>query len=133
MLEERWQMYRYARSRTADGVAELLGNVLQRQHFGDPPEAGGRDGQRFVIGPDGLPDLRVNWCLGSAKWRRMARTTRRDYSYSLLVWLNYLAAIDANWWDVDDEVATEFLFWRVTDPANERPVQTGSFARDLVG
>ncbi|MGY1969661.1 site-specific integrase [Nocardia gipuzkoensis] len=63
----------------------------------------------------------------------MARTTQRDYAYSLLVWLNYLAAIDSNWWDVDDEVATEFLFWRVTDPANERPVRTGSFARDLAG
>ncbi|WP_216915343.1 site-specific integrase [Nocardia noduli] len=63
----------------------------------------------------------------------MARTTQRDYAYSLLVWLNYLAAIDSNWWNVDDEVATEFLFWRVTDPANERTVRTGSFARDLAG
>lgn len=29
-------------------------------------------------------------------WRRMVRTTQRDFAYSLLVWLNYLAAVDSN-------------------------------------
>lgn len=94
---------------------------------------GVRDGQRFVIGPDGRPDLRVNWCLGSAKWRKLGWRTQRDYSYSLLVWLNYLLTTGVNWWDADDEVASEFLFWRVTDPANGQSVGTGTFARDLAG
>ncbi|MGW7363205.1 site-specific integrase [Streptomyces sp. NPDC054841] len=86
-----------------------------------------------MIGPDGRPDLRVNWCLASAKWRTMAWRTQRDYTYSLLVWLNYLLTAGTNWWDADDEAATEFLFWRVTDPANEERVETGTFARDLAG
>ncbi|MFJ2745848.1 site-specific integrase [Streptomyces sp. NPDC087440] len=92
-----------------------------------------REGQRFVIGPDGLPDLRVNWCLGSAKWRTMARRSQRDYAYSVLVWLNYLFSAGVNWWDADDDVASEFLFWRVTDPLNPETVETGTFARDLAG
>lgn len=71
--------------------------------------------------------------MGSAKWRHMAWRTLRDYAYSLLVWLNYLFTVGASWWDADDDVSSEFLFWRVTDPANEDRVGTGSFARDLAG
>ncbi|MFF0482481.1 site-specific integrase [Streptomyces sp. NPDC004435] len=113
-------------------MAELLGEVLPGRagRTGNPDV---QDGQRFVIGPDGRPDLRVNWCLGSAKWRRLAWRTQRDYAYSLSVWLNYLITVGVNWWDADHEVASEFLFWRVTDPANEDPVETGTFARDLAG
>ncbi|GGT54611.1 hypothetical protein GCM10010271_68100 [Streptomyces kurssanovii] len=49
------------------------------------------------------------------------------------MWLNYLLTVGTNWWDADDEVASEFLFWRVTDPVNEDTVETGTFARDLAG
>ncbi|MEV5404595.1 site-specific integrase [Streptomyces albidoflavus] len=113
-------------------MGELLGEVLSGRAR-RTCMSGVHDGQRFVIGPDGRPDLRVNWCLGSAKWRRMAWRTQRDYAYSLLVWLNYLITVGVDWWDADGEVASEFLFWRVTDPANEETVETGTFARDLAG
>ncbi|MEU5108172.1 site-specific integrase [Streptomyces sp. NPDC021354] len=94
---------------------------------------GVRDGQRFLIGPDGRPDLRVNACLGSAKWRNLAERTYRDYTYSVGVWLNYLLRVQVNWWDAVEDDAEEFLFWRVTDPANAERVQTNSFTRDLAG
>ncbi|WP_218892954.1 hypothetical protein [Streptomyces sp. Ag109_G2-15] len=113
-------------------MAELLGDVLPGRAV-PMADVVVRDGQRFVIGPDGRPDLRVNWCLGSAKWRKLAWRTQRDYAYSLVVWLNYLLTIDVNWWDADDEVASDFEFWRITDPVNEDTVETGTFARDVAG
>jgi len=90
-----------------------------------------QDGQRFLIGPDGRPDLRVNACLGSAKWRNLSQHTSRDYTYSVGVWLNFLVPLQVNWWSAVEDDAEEFLFWRVTDPANVERVQTNSFARDL--
>ncbi|MEV0536203.1 site-specific integrase [Kitasatospora sp. NPDC050463] len=94
-------------------------------------ELGVRDGQRFMIGPEGRPDLRVNACLASAKWRNLRDRTGRDYTYSVGVWLNYLAQVQVSWWEAVEDDAEEFLFWRVTDPANDERVQTNSFSRDL--
>ncbi|MFD7627548.1 site-specific integrase [Streptomyces sp. NPDC059851] len=94
-------------------------------------ELGVRDGQRFLIGPDGRPDLRANACLASPRWRNLGETTVRDYTYSVAVWLNFLAALGTNWWEASEEDAEEFVFWRVTDPANADRVQTNTFSRDL--
>lgn len=93
--------------------------------------SGIKDGQRFLIGPEGRPDLRVNSCLASAKWRNLKEGTHKDYTYSVGVWLNFLVQLGINWWEAAEEDAQEFLFWRVTDPENEQSVQTNSFARDL--
>lgn len=92
---------------------------------------GGRDGQRFLLGPDGWPDSRVNACLGSAKWRNLAERSYRDYTYSLAVWLNFLLTRGVGWWEAVEDDAEEFLFWRLSDPANAERVQTNSFSRDL--
>lgn len=92
---------------------------------------GQRAGQRFLLGPDGLPDLRVNACLSSAKWRNLSPRSQRDYTYSVVVWLNFLLARNVNWWDATADDAEEFVFWRVTDPANPERIETNSFSRDL--
>ncbi|MFF1844219.1 site-specific integrase [Streptomyces sp. NPDC058217] len=90
-----------------------------------------RDGQRFLIDPDGRPDLRVNACLASAKWRNLDEGTQRDYTYSVGVWLNFLVTLGIGWWETAEEDAQEFMFWRVTDPENDQSIQTNSFSRDL--
>jgi site-specific recombinase XerD len=127
-----WQLHRYDLDRTFGDLAEVLGCFSS-----DLPSwtrgLGGRDRQQFLIGPDGRPDLRVNACLASPKWRSLDPLSQRDYGYSLVVWLNYLLTVGVNWWDATDEDAQEFLFWRVTDPANEQTIQTNTFARDLAG
>ncbi|MFI9193004.1 hypothetical protein ACIG0A_27380 [Streptomyces californicus] len=99
----------------------------------EPRGRGARHGQGFVLGPDGRPDPRVNACLSSAKWRNLRRESDKDYSYSLVVWLNFLHLLGVQWWEATDDHAEEFLFWRVTDPANGDRVQTNSFSRDLAG
>ena len=48
-----------------------------------------RNGQRFLIGPGGFPDLRVNAFLGSPRMRNLAETTNRDYTHCLALWLNF--------------------------------------------
>lgn len=94
---------------------------------------GVRQGQRFLLGPTGCPDLRVNACLGSAKWRNLGSESEKDYTYSLAVWLNFLLVMGVEWWEATDDHAEEFFFWRVTDPANSDRIETNSFSRDLAG
>lgn len=92
---------------------------------------GGRHGQRFLLGPQGLPDLRVNGFLASARMRKLAATTNRDYAYSLALWLDFLDTSGCQWWEASEEDVEEFQFWRMTDPANDQRVEASSFARDL--
>lgn len=126
----RWTVHRYALG--VAEVAELLGGVTENV-ISWANGLGVRDGQQFLLGPDGRPDLRVNACLGSARWRNLAEGTRRDYTYSLVVWLNFLVIRRVLWWEATEDDAEEFLFWRVTDPQNARRVTTGSFSRDMAG
>jgi site-specific recombinase XerD len=89
------------------------------------------DGQRFLIGPDGRPDERVNAFLASPRMRNRAENTSRAYAYSLGVWLNFLLAAGLNWWEASEDEAEAFQFWRLTDPRNGQPVEASSFARDV--
>lgn len=78
-----------------------------------------------------MPDLRINECLGSAKWRNLSEATRTSYGYSLVVWLNFLLVRDVEWWLATEDDAEEFVFWRMSDPRNEGRVAANSFCRDL--
>jgi hypothetical protein len=93
---------------------------------------GERDGQRFLIRPDGRPDERVNAFLASPKMRNRAENTNRiTYAYSLGVWLNFLLTTGRNWWEAADDEVEAFQFWRLTDPRNGQAVEASSFARDV--
>ena len=126
----RWQVHRYDSRRAFGELAEQL------QGFAPDlatwtTALGERDGQQFILGPDGLPDLRINACLGSTKWRKLDEGTQKDYGYSVEVWLNFLLTLGVNWWEATEDHADEFEFWRVTDPENPERVQTNSFSRDV--
>jgi site-specific recombinase XerD len=92
---------------------------------------GVRDGQWFLLGPNGFPDIRVNRFLASPKFGVLADNTRRDYTYSLALWLSFLELRRCPWWQADAERAEEFEFWRLTDPANLATVRTSTFAKDI--
>lgn len=92
---------------------------------------GVRDGQWFLLGPSGFPDVRVNRYLASAKFGVLADTTRRDYVYSLALWLSFLESQGCSWWQADQEHAESFEFWRLTDPANVATVRTSTFGKDV--
>jgi hypothetical protein len=125
-----WQVHRFSLGRSYGELADLVTGIAPDLDSWARAR-GVRDGQRFLIGPDGRPDLRVNACLGSAKWRNLKERSQRDYTYSVGVWLNFLLALGVNWWDAQESDAEEFFFWRVTDPENSDRVQSNSFSRDL--
>ncbi|WP_236724799.1 site-specific integrase [Mycobacterium avium] len=110
-------------------VSELAGLGAQLGAVGS--RLGALPGQRFVLDPSGFPDLRINAFLASARMRNMADTTNRDYSQSLLLWLNFLDIRGVQWWTATSDDAEEFEFWRTTDPANPEPVGTSTFAKDV--
>ncbi|MGW0315048.1 site-specific integrase [Streptomyces flavidovirens] len=127
-----WQVYRYDLERSAQ---ELPGDLsLYAPDLRTWIERlGGRHGQRFLIGPAGLPDLRVNAFFASSKMRNRSDLTNRDYAYSLALWLNFLLVLGRNWWEATEEDASDFQFWRLTDPGNEQRVGKSSFAKDVAG
>lgn len=125
-----WRVYQCDVNRVArcgDGrIAQYTGGM--------PAEAqrlGLRNGQRFLIGPDGFPDLRINGFLGSPRMRNLAETTNRDYAHSLALWLNFLSSRGLRWQDATGDDVEEFQFWRLTDPANRAIVGSSTFAKDL--
>ena len=93
---------------------------------------GVRDGQRYLLGPNGFPDVRVNAFLASARMRNLAETTQRDYAHAWALWLNFLETRGISWWDAAVDDAEEFEFWRLIDPANAAPVGTSTFAKDVL-
>jgi site-specific recombinase XerD len=105
-----------------DGFAPDLANWAQAWR--------GQDGQPFLIGPDGRPDLRVNGFFAAPRMRNRSALTNKIYSYSLGVWLNFLLGQGRRWWEATEEDAEEFRFWRMTDPRNPERVQANTFARD---
>ena len=125
-----WQVHRYDFARWREDRPAELGSY--------PPDLeswagayGERDGQRFLIGPDGRPDERVNAFLASPKMRNRAENTNKAYAYSLGVWLNFLQGTGLNWWEAGDDEVEAFQFWRLTDPRNGQVVEASSFARDV--
>jgi hypothetical protein len=72
-----WRVFRYDFERPGRDLSDLLG--CSRDLASWASESGVRHGQRFLIGPDGFPDLRVNAFLGSARMRNLSEATNRDY------------------------------------------------------
>jgi hypothetical protein len=105
------------------GYSGDLGAAAQR--------LGLRSGQRFLIGPDGFPDLHINGFLGSPRMPNLAETTNRDYAHSLALWLNFLSTRGCRWQDATVDDAEKFQFWRLTDPANRAVVVPSTFAKDV--
>jgi site-specific recombinase XerD len=125
-----WQVHRYDFSQSFGELADL-GKRFAPDLASWARAWGARDGQQFLLAPDGRPDLRINACLASVKWRRLSERSSRDYTYSLRVWLNFLLTLGVNWWEAGEDDAEEFVFWRLTDPENEGRVQANAFCRDL--
>lgn len=124
-----WQVHRYDLERVSSSLVGLPGCRTDIAAWAG--ERAVRHGQRFLIGPGGFPDLRVNAFLASPQMRVLAGTTNRDYAYSLALWLNFLVMRGHRWWEAIEDDVAEFQFWRMTDPENEAPVEGSAFSRDV--
>ncbi|MGH3223769.1 MAG: integrase [Streptosporangiaceae bacterium] len=99
--------------------------VLRRKHDR-------REGQPFLLGPDGLPDARVNAFFCTYPMSARDRDTWRKYAYALGLWLNFLAARRRGWAQAAVEDVEAFKFWRMADPANPRRVAAGTLKGNLI-
>jgi site-specific recombinase XerD len=125
-----WRVHRYDLERPWSEFPDvLMGRVADLSDW--VQQFGGRHGQRFLLGPNGFPDVKVNAFLASPRMRNLADTTNRDYAHSLALWLNFLHARGQQWWTADVDDVEEFEFWRLTDPANRSVVGTSAFAKDV--
>jgi hypothetical protein len=91
-----------------------------------------RAGQRFLIGPDGRPDARVNAFFASATMGALSESTNRKYAYSVAVWLNFLLRHQSGrrWFEAEFEQIEDFAFWRMIDARNPRRVRRTTWRSD---
>src|SRR5260370_41864130 len=115
-LGRRWCVFHRTPNRSWPDLPEPL-----RQHFGTLgallDRHGTREGQRFLIGPDGRPDQYVNEFLSSLARRTRGEHTSRKYAYSLAIWLNFLQVRQParSWYEADSTDVEDLQFWRLTD------------------
>ncbi|MER5627882.1 integrase [Streptosporangium sp. NPDC002544] len=74
----------------------------------------------------------MNAFFSSAKIRNRADATAKKYITALGVWLTFLDRIGRPWWEAIEDDVEEFVFWRLTDPANERRVTGGTVHGNLI-
>lgn len=124
-----WRLY-FHRS-NAPVVDENLLLVRNREVL-DRASARLTIGQPFLIGPDGRADQRVNQWFTADGMRGSSPATWRKYAYSLLIWLNFLAAYGRTWDDADSKCVEALKCWRMTDERNPVLVAPGTFHNNLV-
>jgi integrase len=91
-----------------------------------------REGQPFLLCPDGRSDRRLNGWFSSAEMRPLGLLTWKKYATSLRVWLNFLEVMGVAWDRASPELVEAFKVWRIQDPGNRRRVQPGTVGTDLV-
>ncbi|WP_433258266.1 site-specific integrase [Streptosporangium sp. CA-135522] len=93
---------------------------------------GTRSGRFFLLGPDGVPDDRVNAFFAAPRIRNRAELTGRKYAVGLGVWLSFLEVLGRTWWEASEDDVAEFKFWRMSDPRNPGRVSGGTVHGNLV-
>jgi integrase len=88
--------------------------------------------QPFLLGPDGLPDSRVNGFFGSRRVLALDADTWRKYAYGLGLWLNFLAARGVRWDQATPEDVEAFKYWRMAAEDNPRWVAAGTVKGNLI-
>lgn len=108
-------------------VEELAG-------FGDVHDRAARNGARhgtpIVLGPSGCADPRINLFFRTGAMAGRSPSTWRRYSYSLVVWLEFLRVFGRSWDEATSRDVEAFKDWRLTDVRNEGRVQPTSFDTD---
>ena len=84
-----WQVHSCAQKTDGPEAPDTL-----RRGFGTPSATQAsqhkREELRLLVGPDGVPDARVNAFFASPTMGALSERTKRNYAYSIGVWLNFL-------------------------------------------
>ena len=128
----RWRQYRLDVERDWSGFAgdPVLAGLPSLTELAE--SNGSRTGLRFLLGPDGRPDVRINTFFSSPRMRSRSDLTVKKYAISVGIWLTFLDATGRRWWEATEDDVGEFKFWRMTDSRNPRRVTGGTVHGDLV-
>jgi hypothetical protein len=102
-----------------------LGDVAERAR-----RNGARQGTPVVVHTVGRVDARVNAFFRSGAMAVARPTTWRRYAFALVVWLNFLDALDRTWDNATGTDVEAFKEWRLTDGRNGARVAPTSFDTD---
>ena len=91
-----------------------------------------KQGQPFLIGPDGRPDPRVDAYFASRYMRRLDPLTWKKYAHALGLWLNFLLVLGRSWHEATAEDAGFFKEWRMTHQDNPELVEGSTFRGDVI-
>lgn len=92
-----------------------------------------RHGTPVIVSPSGRPDARINLFFREGRMATSQPATWRRYAYTLVVWLDFLDAIDTTWDQATIRDVEAFKDWRITDSRNDERVKATSFDTDRAG
>ena len=124
-----WGLDFYDENRPFAVIGDLVpgaGDVWERAR-----RNGARSGTPYFTGPDGRPDARINRFWREPGVRGRSEATIRRYTFSVKVWLNFLAAFGVAWDRSGPECLAAFKVWRMSTEDNAAHVEAGSFKNDL--
>ena len=129
---DRWRVDFYDFTVPSPGLGEptlaRFGNLHERAS-----RNGARHGTPVILSPSGLPDWRINLFFRQRPMVDSEPATWRRYAYSLVVWLDFLDAIDSHWDTAGTAEVSAFKDWRITDLRNAERVRATSFDTDRAG
>jgi hypothetical protein len=131
-LPQLWQVHTCARKADRPEAPDTL-----RRRFGTPSAVQVSQHEheelRFLVGPDGVPDARVNAFFASPTMGALSERTNRNYAYSIGVWLNFLLRHyrGRRWFEAQRDEIEDFAFWRMLDERNPRRIRRTTWRSDL--
>jgi len=131
LIPGRWIVYRYDLTRTWGSLLDesMASSVCSLLRFEGTDR---RQGEPFLIGPDGRADPRVNAYFASRYMRRLDPLTWKKYAHALGLWLNFLLALGRCWDEATPEDAEFFKEWRITHRDNPALVEGATFRGDVI-
>lgn len=107
-------------------LPEDFSNLVQRE-----ATAGIRNGELFLLKPDGFPDLGISSYLHSSSFLRLSRSTQVSYTKDLRTHLNFLYSQNKDWRDCTTEDFEDYEYWRRRDEHNPSRISGAKFSREL--
>lgn len=112
---------RLGRGNTSLGEVDLIGRERA---------LGLRDGQPFLLRPDGAADVDVLKYFASPSFGLLADQTQLSYAKDLRLFLSFLEGQSRSWREASFDDVLDYEFWRRRDERNPRRVSASKFARE---
>lgn len=90
-----------------------------------------RPGTPILVSPDGEVDGHLCTYFNSFSMASRSKTALENIAYKLKTYLEWLHVQGVSWSEASPEDLEDYAYWRLSDPANPRPLQPGSWNESL--